>query len=194
MPRGAWTKKDERKYEAIFESCRFGSRPRAEKTCKRIAAATVNRDRALRGLAAPEGLQVREIDTGAKNYFRFEAELGGEYVGAIVAAKARVGGRTVYSVRDVDVARAHRRKGIATKLYEAAAQEACRRRARLASIERLYGAHSHDFWAKQKAKGRVQELPGKPVPRDQPADAYTPVYVLDCAFARDLSGPKRRKR
>ena len=48
MPRKTWTAKDERKYEHIFESCRFGDKPRSEKTCKRIAAATVNRDRKAR--------------------------------------------------------------------------------------------------------------------------------------------------
>lgn len=53
MPRGAWSAKDERKYEAIFESCRFGSRPRSKKTCQRIAAATVNRDRSKAGASCP---------------------------------------------------------------------------------------------------------------------------------------------
>lgn len=47
MPRGTWTAKDERKYEAILESCQFGKRRRSKKTCQRIAAATVNRDRGL---------------------------------------------------------------------------------------------------------------------------------------------------
>jgi hypothetical protein len=48
MPKKDWTKKDERKYEAILASCKL-ERPRGKKrtaaTCKRIAAATVNRDR-----------------------------------------------------------------------------------------------------------------------------------------------------
>ena len=43
MPR-AWSKKDERMYEHILDSCR-GS----ERTCKRIAAATVNKKRRLEG-------------------------------------------------------------------------------------------------------------------------------------------------
>lgn len=48
MPVGAWTKKDERQYEHILESCRSGKKRRSLKTCKRIAAATVNATRARR--------------------------------------------------------------------------------------------------------------------------------------------------
>lgn len=55
MPKKSWTKKDERKYEAILGSCKLDARREGEKKrtvadCKRIAAATVNRDR--RGLGA----------------------------------------------------------------------------------------------------------------------------------------------
>lgn len=191
MPKGTWTAKDERKYEAILESCQFGKRRRSKKTCQRIAAATVNRDR---GLGAPAGLEIREIETGGKNSFHFEAWLEGHEVGGIQAFKTKVRGRTVYAIRDVNVRAEQRRRGIATKLYEAAAQEACRRRARLASTERLFTSRSRDFWAKQKAKGRVEELPGKPVPRGVDPAAYTPIFILDCAFARDLSGARRRPK
>lgn len=67
MPRKLWTKKDERKYEKILESCRL-ERPRGKKrtvaACKRIAAATVNRDRKAglrgRGLGA-----IRQEDAAA---------------------------------------------------------------------------------------------------------------------------------
>jgi hypothetical protein len=51
MPRGSWTKKDERKYEKILDSCKLERRKgkkRTVATCKRIAAATVNRDRKVR--------------------------------------------------------------------------------------------------------------------------------------------------
>lgn len=47
MPRGAWTAKDERQYEAILKSCRKGGRKK--KSCQRIAAATVNKFRASQG-------------------------------------------------------------------------------------------------------------------------------------------------
>lgn len=67
MPRGSWTKKDERKYEKILDSCKLERRKgkkRSVATCKRIAAATVNRDRKvrLRGtkggmLQGPRGLR-----------------------------------------------------------------------------------------------------------------------------------------
>jgi GNAT superfamily N-acetyltransferase len=179
MPRGTWTAKDERKYEAILESCQHGKRRRSKKTCQRIAAATVNRDRGLRGF------EVRERETGGRDYFAFEAQQDGEEVGSIVAAKRKVRGRTVYVVKSVRVAEPMRRRGIATRLYEAAAQEACRRRGHLASMERRAEAYSHDFWAKQEAKGRVEVIR----PRIE-----QPIYILDCAFARDLSGARRRPK
>lgn len=48
MPRGVWSSKRERQYEAILESCLTrGGRRTA--TCKRIAAATVNQTRARMG-------------------------------------------------------------------------------------------------------------------------------------------------
>ena len=51
MP-AAWTKRDERQYEAIQHSCRKGSarkKGRSPATCTRIAAATVNKQRAREG-------------------------------------------------------------------------------------------------------------------------------------------------
>lgn len=184
MPKGTWTAKDERKYEAILESCQFGKRRRSKKTCQRIAAATVNRDR--KGLGAPPGLQIREAETGSRIAFAFDAYLDGERVGSIMGVRQnqKVRGRVVYKVSNVKVAEGQRRRGVATKLYEAAAQEACRRRSRLASLERRAMAYSHEFWQKQAAKGRAEVIER----RNQ-----QPIYVLDCAFARDLSALRGRK-
>lgn len=50
-----------------------------------------------------------------------------------------------------------RRKGVATKLYEAAAKEACKRGGTLASKERL-SEGSKGFWEKQLIKGRAVKL------------------------------------
>lgn len=44
MPKGVWSAKRERQYEHILESC-LDRGGRSEKTCKRIAAATVNKTR-----------------------------------------------------------------------------------------------------------------------------------------------------
>jgi hypothetical protein len=41
----AWSVKDERQYKHILKSCRTGRKRRALSTCKRIAAATVNKQR-----------------------------------------------------------------------------------------------------------------------------------------------------
>jgi rubrerythrin len=48
MP-AAWSRKDERQYEHILRSCRRTDRRRSPKTCKRIAAATVNKQRRAEG-------------------------------------------------------------------------------------------------------------------------------------------------
>jgi len=76
------------------------------------------------------------------------------------------------------------RKGVATKLYEQAAKDACKKGARLVSRDRMPGAHSNDFWEKQHRKGRVEK-------HGKGEDA---IYVLDCAHSSDLSGLKGRKR
>lgn len=48
MP-AAWGAKDERMYQHIRKSCQLGDRRRSVRTCKRIAAATVNKRRRLEG-------------------------------------------------------------------------------------------------------------------------------------------------
>lgn len=202
MPR-AWSKKDERQYKHILRSCTAkkckakGKRSsckldeRTEKACKRIAAATVNKTRAqqgrvqLRGAATRSGVEIREVDTGGKNSLEFRASFAGSSVGSIRAYKTKLGGRVVYVVRNVDVRPEHRQRGIATALYEAAAQEACRRRSALASTERNPGAFSHDFWAKQERKGRVRVV-------KNPVRFRDPAYILDCSAAHDLSGIELR--
>jgi hypothetical protein len=62
MPKKKWSKRDEAKYEAILDSCKTSNRRKHKKgaklaaTCKRIAAATVNRDRALSELGLQGGV------------------------------------------------------------------------------------------------------------------------------------------
>lgn len=55
MP-AAWSNKDERQYKHILKSCKRTDRRRSTQTCKRIAAATVNRQRSAEGRTL-EGLQ-----------------------------------------------------------------------------------------------------------------------------------------
>lgn len=95
----------------------------------------------------------------------------------------------MYSVDRVDVFEPFRRHGVATKLYEAAAREACTRRARLASLERNPDAHSTAFWKKQVAKGRAIE---KPI-RGADADRYTRYVLKSCDGDIDLSGLRSRR-
>lgn len=96
---------------------------------------------------------IREVETGGKLSFRFDAYCGERVCGSINVVKLSkpVGGRVSWNVRGIHVDASHRRQRIGTQLYEAAAREACRRRGQLVSIagNRDPGAHSHDFWAKQ---------------------------------------------
>lgn len=55
MPKGAWTEKDERQYKAVKKSCVKKRGRRAEWLCTKIAAATVNKSRAVRGVTRTIG-------------------------------------------------------------------------------------------------------------------------------------------
>lgn len=64
MPKGKWSAKEERKYRHILKSCEVHSKGqkkgrgrKSSATCKRIAAATVNRDRALSALGLGNPLE-----------------------------------------------------------------------------------------------------------------------------------------
>jgi hypothetical protein len=51
MP-AAWSAKDERQYKHILQSCRTGDKRHSLRTCKRMAAATVNQQRRREGRIA----------------------------------------------------------------------------------------------------------------------------------------------
>lgn len=112
----------------------------------------------------------------------FEAQVDGKRVGSIYLDRRTRDGQKVMKVRNVEVDRAHQRKGIATKLYQAAARAACDEGRPLVSDERTTGAHSNDFWLKQAYKGRAI--------MDGCKDGK-PVFVLRCFAADDLSGVKK---
>lgn len=93
-------------------------------------------------------------------------------------------GMDVHKVFTVSVDEEHRRSGVATKLYEAAAQEACRRGAPLASLQRDPWAFSNAFWQKQEKKGRVQVF-------GEPGSDRQTAYVLPCPAPASLAGRRR---
>ena len=106
---------------------------------------------------------------------------GNRYCGTIEAKHGVVADRDVLVVDGIYVPARARRQGIATKLYEAALAEACSQRRFLASTNRVPGAHSHDFWAKQIAKGRAVAVPG------------TETIVMRSCATLDLSGARARR-
>lgn len=128
--------------------------------------------------------EIRQIDMGGKNEFFFELVCNGKRQAAIHAAKKKIAGKVRFVVRGVNVLEQFRRKGLGTKLYEMAAQEACRRRAPLASDERI-GDMSREFWAKQIRKGRATVLSKK---GGSEKGERAPVYSLTCPAPPSLRG------
>lgn len=121
-----------------------------------------------------------------QNNFAFRMVCDGyDEVGWIFGAAIREGRKRRVHVLDVEVDSAYQRHGYATKLYEALAQTACRKRMKLVSDTRVIGAKSHDFWAKQLRKGRAKVV-GE--------NRYGPIYELSCAHAGDLSGLRKKKK
>ena len=135
--------------------------------------------------------KIQTVDLGGKHEFMFECvDRRGERLAGIRAVRRKVAGRMRYVVRGVMVLEGNRRQGLATKLYESAAAEACKRRAPLASDERV-GDISREFWAKQLRKGRATVLSKR---GGSEKGEKAPVYSLSCPAPRSLSGPRRRRR
>jgi GNAT superfamily N-acetyltransferase len=128
--------------------------------------------------------EIRPVDLGSKNEFMFELVCNGERQAGIHAARKKISGKVRYVVRGVNVLKPFRRKGLATKLYEAAAQEACRRRAPLASDERV-GEMSRQFWDKQMRKGRAVVLSKR---GGYERGEKAPVFSLTCPAPSSLKG------
>jgi len=131
-----------------------------------------------------KGCTIREVELGGKNEFFYEYVCKGERVGAIHAARKKIGRRVFYVVRGVNVLEPYRRKRIATRLYEKAAAEACRRRVPLASDERIGGMSAH-FWDKQIKKGRASVVSRA---GGFQAGEKAPVYALMCPAPKSLEG------
>ena len=69
MPQGAWTKKRERQYEHIKEGAQ--KQGKSTKTAKRIAAATVNKERARKGEAKTASKSsTRDMSSGKRGGLR----------------------------------------------------------------------------------------------------------------------------
>lgn len=70
MPR-YWSRHDEAQYKAILRSCRSGA-----KTCRRIAAATVNKRRAREGLGAVVPMATQGFKDGRKSWIVVKPKYG----------------------------------------------------------------------------------------------------------------------
>lgn len=98
----------------------------------------------------------------------------------------RVGGHIAWTVDNIHVDPYYRRRGVATKLYETAAQAVCTRRGHLASTNRSTGAYSNEFWQKQVAKGRARAVRRR--------HGMPPAYVLTDCPVTTLARARRHRR
>lgn len=80
------------------------------------------------------------------------------------------------------------RCGVGTRMYETAAREACRMRARLASDE-IRSKAAHAFWLKQVRKGRAECARRAKQHGDLNRDGCAYYFITQCPV-RSLSGAK----
>lgn len=129
--------------------------------------------------------KIVEQDTGGKLSREFRANCDGKDVGKIRIVKTTVKGRRRWEVSSIFVDPSLHRKGIGTKLYEAAAQSACASRSSLVSTGRNPKAHSNDFWKKMLGKRKAHVIG---------SNAHGPIYEAACWAADDLSGARSKPR
>ena len=121
------------------------------------------------------------------SWFKIAAYDGWVRLGSIEVARAEYGIDRPLSVSYVEVTPQHRRQGIATYLYEAAAQFACERYGLPLSSGFIREEEADAFWRKQVARGRAQyrEYPG----------VLADYYTLTCPPPETLrNNPRRRRR
>lgn len=121
----------------------------------------------LKAVASPSRVTRIEPYVGSRST-TFTAYCGDEECGEILVDL--VPEQNALNVATIVVHPKFQRQGVATILYEAAAKKACEDGLRLMSTSRMPGAHSNDFWRKQVAKGRAEEV------RDL---RQRPVYLLN---------------
>lgn len=144
----------------------------------------------------PRGVKIRITDED-KGRFVLSAFFKGEEVGFIaVMLNAEVDGVPAAVISTIHVDEDVRRKGIATRLYEIAAEEACKRGRVLRSDEEL-SDEAMGFWKKQYGKGRAwwHEDPFWEDIERQGEEWFPGDYFsLPCPPPRSLSNPDEPRR
>jgi len=126
------------------------------------------------------------IDSPDKRGFCAIADDGGNDIGLVCAAVP--GRRKAFAVFSTEIDASYRKQGIATKLYEMAAKEACKRGMPLHS-DVLRSEMIEPFWAKQARKKRARlvkykrKIAGHEVTGDY--------YALRCPAPRSLARSKK---
>ena len=104
-------------------------------------------------------------------------------------AKAITSLPNIRTVDSIDTHGENKRKGYGTKLYQAAARDACAAGEPLVSYLRLPQSESNHFWKKQFEKGRAVSVGEY---RDSKTGEKKPIFALQCGRHEDLSGVKRK--
>lgn len=104
---------------------------------------------------------------------------------------------TITEVKNITVDPAFRRRGVATRLYERGAREACKRFGKPLASDETRTEAAEAFWRKQAAKGRATcrgDGGNLFVPGGSDKDGHWACgrWVLACPAPRSLKGAKRR--
>jgi ribosomal protein S18 acetylase RimI-like enzyme len=122
-----------------------------------------------------KGLELEVLTNGGAGGPSVRAHYKGEIVGELNAQPMKYGDKKVFAVVDIEVDSAYRRKGFATKMYEAAAKLSCGAGRPLASdVTRFAGPRA--FWAKQVEKGNATAVEVK----------GSQAFILTCPAPRSL--------
>lgn len=104
-----------------------------------------------------KGLELEVLTNGSAGGPSVRAHYDGEIVGELNTQPMKYGDQKVFAVVDIEVDDTYRRKGFATRMYEAAAKLACKAGRPLASdVTRFAGPRA--FWAKQVKKGNAEAV------------------------------------
>lgn len=121
------------------------------------------------------GLELEVLTNGEAGGPSVRAHYDGEIVGELNTQPMNYEGRKVFAVVDIEVDDAYRRKGFATRMYEAAAKLACKAGRPLASdVTRFAGPRA--FWAKQVKRGHAEAIDAR----------GGQAFVLSCPPPRSL--------
>jgi GNAT superfamily N-acetyltransferase len=134
---------------------------------------------------------VREGKKHARDWFRLSARISGQQVGyvgvtryVVSDARQEALAHPAMQISRIFVEPEYRKRGVATRLYEAAAKLSCKKYNLPLASDETRSPEADSFWRKQAAKGRARA-----VPETEDTGDY---YILSCPAPPSLAGRRRR--